>query len=420
MGSCASSPEEVAAAAHTRELDKQIRAEADLSVKSVKLLLLGAGETGKSTVLKQFKLIYGVGFNEGELKLYRATIILNVITCVKTLVAAMDSLRIPYGFDPSTVDPSLLTREEVIASEAPSPNKASKESGMNGRKDPLALVAASLYEDLNKPPEEGEGPRKPSAVENAARFIKECDITFCFGSDNVCPVDMADAICLLWKDTGVRYCISRANEYQLMDTCTYLINEYERILSAEYKPTDQDILSSRIMTTKVTETKFKVQDLIFRVFDLGGQRSERKKWMPYFDDVKAIIFLVAISSYDQVCFEDNSTNRITESMVLFNTVCNHAMFKTTAMILFMNKIDLFREKLSKSPIVEYFPEYGGENTFDRGTEFFASLFTQLNKTPERKIYVHFTWATDTNQIKKILTMVNDVILSMSMSNMGLL
>ncbi|KAJ3240944.1 guanine nucleotide-binding protein subunit alpha [Chytriomyces hyalinus] len=411
MGSCASSPEEVAAAAHTRELDKQIRAEADLSVKSVKLLLLGAGETGKSTVLKQFKLIYGVGFNEGELKLYRATIILNVITCVKTLVAAMDSLKIPYGFDPSTVDPSLLTREEAIASETPEPNAASRESGMNGKKDPLALVAASLYEDLNKPPEDGEGPRKASAVENAARFIKECDITFCFGSDNVCPVDMADAICLIWKDPGVRYCISRAND---------LINEYDRILSAEYKPTDQDILSSRIMTTKVTETKFKVQDLIFRVFDLGGQRSERKKWMPYFDDVKAIIFLVAISSYDQVCFEDNSTNRITESMVLFNTVCNHAMFKTTAMILFMNKIDLFREKLSKSPIVDYFPEYNGENSFDRGTEFFASLFTQLNKNPERKIYVHFTWATDTNQIKKILTMVNDVILSMSMSNMGLL
>ena len=63
------------------------------------------------------------------------------------------------------------------------------------------------------------------------------------------------------------------------------------------------------MTTSIVETKFKVEGVILKIFDVGGQRSERKKWAPYFDDVSAIIFLSAISSYDQTCFEDNNTNR---------------------------------------------------------------------------------------------------------------
>ncbi len=43
-------------------------------------------------------------------------------------------------------------------------------------------------------------------------------------------------------------------------------------------------------------------DLNFRVFDVGGQRSERKKWIHCFEDVTAIIFIVALSEYDQVSF----------------------------------------------------------------------------------------------------------------------
>ena len=40
--------------------------------------------------------------------------------------------------------------------------------------------------------------------------------------------------------------------------------------------------------------------LFARMLDVGGQRSERRKWIHCFDDVKAIIFLTAINEYDQV------------------------------------------------------------------------------------------------------------------------
>lgn len=80
----------------------------------------------------------------------------------------------------------------------------------------------------------------------------------------------------------------------------------DRIGDMNYVPTDQDVLRSRVKTTGITETTFVIGDLTYRMFDVGGQRSERKKWIHCFENVTAIIFLVAISEYDQVLIEDET------------------------------------------------------------------------------------------------------------------
>ncbi|KAJ3282851.1 guanine nucleotide-binding protein subunit alpha [Borealophlyctis nickersoniae] len=197
------------------------------------------------------------------------------------------------------------------------------------------------------------------------------------------------------------------------------MDDAARICARDYKPTDQDILRSRVMTTTITESKFTIQGMIFRIFDVGGQRSERKKWAPYFDDCNAIIFLAAISAYDQTCFEDNTTNRMVESMNLFDSICNHPLFKKTSMILFLNKIDLLKEKLQRSPIKNYFPQYEGPNEFEPACEYFAHRFVALNRTPEKKIYIHFTFATDTNQIKTVFSTVSAIILRGNLEASGI-
>jgi GTPase SAR1 family protein len=101
----------------------------------------------------------------------------------------------------------------------------------------------------------------------------------------------------------------------------------------------------------VVDCRYK--ELIFRIIDVGGQRSERRKWIQAFDDVKALIFVAALSGYDLTLEEDQDTNRVHESMTLFEGICNNRFFKDTAMILFMNKTDLFREKLARSPLKKY-------------------------------------------------------------------
>jgi guanine nucleotide-binding protein G(i) subunit alpha len=77
-----------------------------------------------------------------------------------------------------------------------------------------------------------------------------------------------------------------------------------------YLPNDQDILRSRVKTTGITETMFSVGELTYRLFDVGGQRSERKKWIHCFENVTALVFLVALSEYDQMLYEDESVNRM--------------------------------------------------------------------------------------------------------------
>jgi len=56
------------------------------------------------------------------------------------------------------------------------------------------------------------------------------------------------------------------------------------------------------------------------MFDVGGQRDERRKWIQCFNDVTAIIFVTACSSYNLVLREDVSQNRIQESLELFTSI----------------------------------------------------------------------------------------------------
>ena len=85
------------------------------------------------------------------------------------------------------------------------------------------------------------------------------------------------------------------------------LDDLERLGQTAYQPTEQDILRTRVKTTGIVEVHFTFKNLNFKVFDVGGQRSERKKWIHCFEDVTAIIFCVAMSEYDQVLHEDETT-----------------------------------------------------------------------------------------------------------------
>ncbi|KAI9349777.1 guanine nucleotide binding protein, alpha subunit [Obelidium mucronatum] len=447
MGNCSSSPaggpEEQDAIRRNKEIENTLSFEKKsmMAKGSIKLLLLGAGDTGKSTVLKQFRLIYGVGFTEQEKALYRSAIILNIINSTTTLMNAMDKLKIPYGFDASTVitqmemEQTSATVDRNLGGEQlgtmPSLKKSNhsfqsnsclsqaisvmmgskmslKEGLFCGAKDATAKYAEYCY---SKKMHTGEG-------YNASLVVK--DMRAAFGIDPVLEYDLLTAIKILWSDPGIKYCFSRSGEYQISDTCAYFLNDVERFCDPSYEPNDQDILNCRVMTLTITETKFEMQNVIYRVFDVGGQRSERKKWAPYFDDVSAIIYLVAISSFDQMCLEDESTNRMVESLNLFGSVCNHPVFKKTSLILFMNKIDIFKEKLKTTQVSTYFPDFNGSNDYNPTSQYFSMRFLAINKYPEKSIYTHFTWATDTKQIKHVLETVREIIAKTCLAALGFL
>ncbi|KAI8607599.1 guanine nucleotide binding protein, alpha subunit [Chytriomyces sp. MP71] len=258
---CASSTVEnadLAVAVASKEIDRALYAERKAleTQKVVKLLLLGTGEAGKSTILKQMKIIYGSGFTEDDLRIYRSAIIMNAVHCTKALISGMDQLEIPYGFIPPTPDE-------------------------------IKSFLSTPSEDLFRAEQQGAPMQQEDSV----------------------PSEKREAMQTLWRDSGVQYCASRGKEFQLMESCPYLMNHLARICHPSYAPTETDILSMRVMTTSISETRFLVKNVTYRVFDVGGQRSQRKKWAPLFDDVDAIIFVAAIGQYDQVCYEARDTNR---------------------------------------------------------------------------------------------------------------
>jgi len=158
--------------------------------------------------------------------------------------------------------------------------------------------------------------------------------------------------------------------------------------------------------------------------DVGGQRSERKKWIHCFEDVIGVLFCVGISAFDQTLYEDNQTNRLTEDLKLFQDICISKWFTSTAIILFLNKSDLFKEKLFEGKsISQVFPEYNGGSDYLNSINFLREKFTDVVDpvTKKRKdVFCHLTTATDTENVRFVFEDVREYIFNDIFKRAGLM
>ncbi|KAJ4695819.1 Guanine nucleotide-binding protein alpha-2 subunit, variant 2 [Exophiala dermatitidis] len=219
-------------------------------------------------------------------------------------------------------------------------------------------------------------PEDPT-VKDYVEFIMEYNVD----PDPDKPLDpkVADAVEAIWKDESASKTMERQSEFYLMDSAPYFFEEVRRIAAPDYIPNEADVLRARTKTTGIYETRFTMGQLSIHMFDVGGQRSERKKWIHCFENVTSIIFCVALSEYDQVLLEESNQNRMMESLVLFDSVVNSRWFMRTSIILFLNKVDLFKEKLGRSPLGNYFPDYSGGNDVNRAAKYLLWRFNQVNR-----------------------------------------
>ena len=104
--------------------------------------------------------------------------------------------------------------------------------------------------------------------------------------------------------------------------------------------------------------------------------------------------------------------------MLFESLVNGEWFKRKPIILFLNKIDLFREKLAKSAISTHFPDYRGKNDDEQAAVNYCSeRFKGINRNADREIYIHYTNATDTNLLKVTMANVQDMIIQKNLNNL---
>mmetsp|Transcript_9346 Transcript_9346/g.28602 ORF Transcript_9346/g.28602 Transcript_9346/m.28602 type:complete len:356 (-) Transcript_9346:382-1449(-) len=353
MGICGSSlsPEEKRTIAHSRNIEDLNARDHAKDGMSVKLLLLGAGESGKSTIFKQMKLLYGQGFSDDERRDWIPKIQMNAITAIKEICSAAVRLHI---------DGKISSR--------------------------LSL----------------------SYVMNA-------------DERTVLTTQLADHIHNLWIDPGVQDAWDQRSDYQVIESSEVYLQKIEQIAASNYLPSDEDILASRVRTCGIVEESYIIENVEFVIIDVGGQRNERKKWIHCFDNVNAVIFVAALSEYNQMMFEDESQNRMIDTLHLFDSICNSRWFQKTAMILFLNKRDLFARKIMKSNIADV-PEWGdyqGRNhSYDDGLSYFLQKFLEKNQHKTKDIYTHITCATDTENVRVVFDASKDIILKFNLEASG--
>jgi len=234
------------------------------------------------------------------------------------------------------------------------------------------------------------------------------------------PIDLK-AVAALWKDGGVRKAFDRSREYDLSDSAAYFFNALDRLIASGYVPSTDDIMRVRIKTIGITETKLKVGQMTYNIVDVAGQKSERRKWLHQFETVTAMIYVIAISSFDQILAEDDSkSNRLQDAMKTFADVCQDRWFQKVSFIVFLNKIDLLGEKLAKSRFQEYISEYDGKNDVQSVATYYTNKINRLTQTDVRQAYVHLTCATDSEKFKFVILAVTDTITQNNLRNVGLL
>eukprot|EP00834_Sanchytrium_tribonematis_P004997 NODE_276_length_10970_cov_0.627909.p8 type:complete len:163 gc:universal NODE_276_length_10970_cov_0.627909:2378-1890(-) len=162
-----------------------------------------------------------------------------------------------------------------------------------------------------------------------------------------------------------------------------------------------------------------MEPLIISMFDVGGQRSERKKWIHCFEGVTSLIFVMGLTEYSQRLLEDENVNRLIESIKLFDSVVNSRWFIRSSIIFFMNKTDLFKEKLKSIPLQSYLPDYNGDPDPNKAAKYILNQFVEVNRQ-KLKIYPHLTCATDTNQIKVVFKAIKDTLVQNFLKGNGLL
>mmetsp|Transcript_12753 Transcript_12753/g.11355 ORF Transcript_12753/g.11355 Transcript_12753/m.11355 type:complete len:381 (+) Transcript_12753:96-1238(+) len=361
MGQCMSSDPD---SKENNDINKTIQKDKSKDKYVKKLLFLGSGGSGKSTLFKQLRTLHGTGYADKDRLQFKDHIFAQIVEQMRLCLECIDILKEDEPDEYKDVELS--------------------DSGKQ---------AADILQSA------------PTLQVNA---------------------QISEAIEILWKEDAIRLIYDLRATMKIDDSCAYFWDEVQRIAAPDYVPDDKDILLVRYRTTGVIEQKFEIKKNLFHVFDVGGQKSERKKWIHCFESVTAVIFVASLSCYDEVMFEDEEKNSMVDSIELFKQICNNEWFKDTAMILFLNKKDLFAEKLNSGdkPITlcPYFEQYSGPETgFDETTSYIKEAFTSKNKHQEDKsIFTHLTCATDQNNVEKVFNDVQHIIIENSLMSAGLM
>lgn len=348
-----------------------------LAVRLILFPIFIAGESGKSTIVKQALMNYGSGFDNNTRASYHQIIIRNLY---KGAMAIFEACADP--------DMGLIIKDAEVL-----------EAGKR-----LTLLANMTLSHTGKR----------------------------FNLDDRTVQDLR----LLWNDENIQGALQNRHKFQLDDTWAGFVKKLEGYPSSwggpTWEPNDSDIIEARNMTVGFATIDVTIDGKNFRFIDVGGQRAERRKWMNLFTNVDAVLFVAALSEYNQKLFEDRRVNRLTESLEMFKQYSSQNEFRDSAFMLFLNKYDLFQEKYYDQglPLEKPFESDGIAipPTKDKETDrdcmvalnWFADLYLQFCGRPSSEVFIHTTTALDEGNVKFVLESCRNYIFTRLLQAAGMM
>ncbi|EAU83998.2 heterotrimeric G protein alpha subunit [Coprinopsis cinerea okayama7 len=417
---------------------KQERARAKKERNVIKLLLLGQSES-------DFRMRYAKEEWEEERSGWRSVVQLNIVRSITTIIRIVEAEM--NGDAADSEEEQIIAMEERDQEENEGLKFTDRHQLLMIRLAPLLGVEAELKRRLGAGAAEPmqtapmaatpfelpqqPNPRRKKAAEFSVRSWKDVlDKESRIQSSDAAAtgVDLPtmtlaalkDDMKALWQDKTIQQALQR-NKVQLSDSAGFFLNDLDRIATRDYVVTDNDIVRARLRTVGIQEHK-----LVFshggghhgwewRIFDVGGCRTLRAAWLPYFEGVNVIIFLSPVSVFDQWLEEDPRVNRLEDSIILWTSICQSKLLAKTQLILFLNKCDLLRRKLKRGVKVnQYLPSYGDKpNEVISVVKYLREKFKDIQKqcSPEhRSAYIYPTTVTDTEATAITLESVRDGVL----------
>ncbi|KAH8826297.1 guanine nucleotide binding protein, alpha subunit [Flagelloscypha sp. PMI_526] len=335
------------ARARSAEVERLLDEEHRSTRREVTILILGGSGAGKSTLVKQMRIHYGGSYNLAERESFKSTILSNFVRATVSVIAALHEMGLQLS-------PENELRAQTIVTMGDSSN-----------------IPCSYKFD-----------------------------------------EVSAAMVWIFEEPVFKQAMSQISKFDLEDSAFYFLQSADRITSAGYLPTEEDILRCHEKTTSITETSIPIGRVVYKLCDAPSNstiRSKRNKWNSYLQMVTALIFVIALSDYDQKLEDDQSVNRLDEAMELFESISTSPLLnKTHSILVFLNKMDIFEEKLPHSPLNAHFPDYTGENEANEAMNYFLKRFV---KSANPEIYVHRTNLMETsNSVRVVPLAVEDTIL----------
>eukprot|EP00468_Gymnochlora_sp_CCMP2014_P012343 CAMPEP_0167752972 /NCGR_PEP_ID=MMETSP0110_2-20121227/7443_1 /TAXON_ID=629695 /ORGANISM="Gymnochlora sp., Strain CCMP2014" /LENGTH=1411 /DNA_ID=CAMNT_0007638663 /DNA_START=46 /DNA_END=4281 /DNA_ORIENTATION=+ len=448
------------------------------SSSTYEILLLGPGQSGKSTIFKQLVHLHGEGFSENERHKLRPTAYVNIIGALRNLIfhAERAANREDESVNFTDVEVIKQVMNAMKGEDAKSTVGKLKKyvegiqeiEKLEEKYRNVLVRAAKKKEELPKAieyrkkldkmnidiKESMELAKKhidqffkqfliPKSFENAVAEIESQSL-----SENqiVMNPQLHKAITELWDCKAIQAIYRHRTGFRIQqvdDSCQYFLKQLPRILPDarltgqyymdNYLPSLDDVLNMRKRTKGVVQGTFAVQTSsgaqTFKVVDVAGQRGARRRWIPLFNQCDAILFVVSLAGYNRYLVEQSSTFRLTEAINVFNDTISQASLRNTPFIVFLNKIDLFEIELETIPLTKCFPQYQRNEDFAKGSledvreavRFVRNQFMKnVTDTHKNDFYFHTTCATDTNQVEKIFSSVTDIIINRGLAAAGLI